>query len=249
MSLFKYLPPERVDVLESGRLRVSPPTERNDPFDEWPYIEVITERGARVEGGKRGLVGEALNRFVTHFVLDADRLNTEATIKLRNTNADDWGAICFSRVGDSIPMWSYYANEHRGFVIEFDDASSAFRDRFPLRTPIKYGRRGVVRGKTKRAAAVFRKAKEWRHEKEERVVFKFEHCHALLQSRGSPIYLAEYPRESVVAIHLGCRIDACLKGYIAAELGSWNFRHVRLIEVTADTKSFSLIPRVIRNPS
>lgn len=38
--LYKYLPPERVDVLSSNRIRFSPFKSLNDPFEATPLIDV-----------------------------------------------------------------------------------------------------------------------------------------------------------------------------------------------------------------
>ena len=39
METFKYLPPDRVDVLESGHIRFTPPGDFNDPFEAFPYFK------------------------------------------------------------------------------------------------------------------------------------------------------------------------------------------------------------------
>src|SRR5688572_27946849 len=41
MSLFKYLPPERIDIFSLCRIRFSPPAALNDPLEARPYYDGI----------------------------------------------------------------------------------------------------------------------------------------------------------------------------------------------------------------
>lgn len=43
MSLYKYVIPERIDVLENGYVRFSQPSALNDPFEMQPYFESIAK--------------------------------------------------------------------------------------------------------------------------------------------------------------------------------------------------------------
>ena len=47
--LYKYCPPERIDIITSFRIRFSPPSEFNDTFDT-RFIPPVSERekGARI---------------------------------------------------------------------------------------------------------------------------------------------------------------------------------------------------------
>src|SRR6266700_134946 len=42
MILYKYLPPERIDVLRNRRIRFTQPADFNDPFEFRPVIKEIT---------------------------------------------------------------------------------------------------------------------------------------------------------------------------------------------------------------
>src|ERR1017187_6101916 len=44
MPLFKYLPPDRIDVIERARIRFSPPQAFNDPFDMKPGFRGVASR-------------------------------------------------------------------------------------------------------------------------------------------------------------------------------------------------------------
>lgn len=42
--LFKYVPPERIDILETERISFTPPQRFNDPFDLHPTVPVIDSK-------------------------------------------------------------------------------------------------------------------------------------------------------------------------------------------------------------
>lgn len=41
MQIFKYFSPDRIDVLEDGHIRFTPPGDFNDPFESFPYFKAI----------------------------------------------------------------------------------------------------------------------------------------------------------------------------------------------------------------
>ena len=41
MQVFKYLSPDRIDVLKDGHTRFTPPSDFNDPFEAFPYFKAI----------------------------------------------------------------------------------------------------------------------------------------------------------------------------------------------------------------
>lgn len=45
---------------------------------------------------------------------------------IRNGTSAQIGVCCFSEVYDSLLMWAYYADGHKGFCLEFDTSDSAF---------------------------------------------------------------------------------------------------------------------------
>ena len=104
--LYKYCPPERVDILESLHVRFSPPTEFNDAFDTYHLI-------AKTEGipGLKLRLGRALLR---------SRL----------------GVLCLTERPDNHNMWVNYARNHTGFVIGFDANSPFFHEDRDLRKVI-----------------------------------------------------------------------------------------------------------------
>ena len=122
-SYFKYrslADPNTKLIFENRELWYSAPEKFNDPFDcNLP----LNSDGSSVDEKMRCIAVMA-NEYGTY--LSADELKRAAGVdasdlfsKLRDENYRDSSVCCFSRSGDSIPMFSYYADSHKGICIEF----------------------------------------------------------------------------------------------------------------------------------
>ena len=96
-------------------------TQRDDPdlFEGNPVADVIRKaRAQRVGGGDPAKIQELLRpafpQYVNHLKqgLESDR-NTWLGMK------KTYRVLCLSAVRDNILMWSHYADEHKGAVLEF----------------------------------------------------------------------------------------------------------------------------------
>jgi hypothetical protein len=244
MSLYKYLPPERIDVLESGSIAVSLPTERNDPFDELPAVDLdMSDQELECQYAKHH-IRIPLEEYKETLRLQESQRSAEMAVRLRSAQAETFGAICLSRVWDSIPMWSYYAHEHRGFVVEFDETHNAFLDRFADGVvPIVYGNRGLVRGKLNRQEPLPQtiKAPAWSHEQEMRIFYKLDQCDPPIIIEERKIILARFPREAVTRVLLGCRVDQRCKAMIQQNLRRWGFSETTLVALSPHYEHFSFL--------
>jgi Protein of unknown function (DUF2971) len=153
MSLFKYLHPDRVDVLSGQAVRFSSPAVLNDPFELKPHLaalaspdyieaelnrripELLHEELAKLPSELRLLVSaETLKETIPSQLLrvkkDVHGMAELLMPKLQEVMArkfeDLVGILCLSEVADSLLMWAHYADSHRGFLIEFDEMSPFF---------------------------------------------------------------------------------------------------------------------------
>lgn len=152
MRLFKYLHPDRVDVLRDHRLCFSSPLNLNDPFELRPAIklfdsEVSTRAAAeefldesiedelnRLLPEVRALITERqvaeMRAIISKTIPSIIDFHTPAIQKSFNDAvAKHIGILCLSEQQDDLLMWAHYANSHEGFVIEFDPSSSFFNGR------------------------------------------------------------------------------------------------------------------------
>ncbi len=243
MSLYKYLAPERIeDVLVKGTIAVSPPTERNDPFDELPAVDWDTSDAELEKQHVARQISISSEEYKQFHRDQKPQRSAEVAERLRQGQAERFGAVCLSRVWDSVPMWSYYAHEHRGFVIEIDETHPAFVKQFSDGIfTITYANRGLVRGKIDRTKPLphMIKSPAWAHEQEARILYELNRCIPLIIGDGRKIYVTSYPREAVTKILLGCRIKSCCKAMIQQNLRRWGFNNASVVALRPHHEHFS----------
>jgi len=119
--IYKYLPPERLSFLQDGLLRMTQPSDLNDPLEFQtfcPRIDAILKKteakiapcdvsaqtrfqGVSTGSGKR----EKIREYFKHLLSAADR---------------DVGIVAFSKRWKNSAMWTHYAKRHEGFCVGFD---------------------------------------------------------------------------------------------------------------------------------
>ena len=153
MPLFKYLHPDRIDVLLGQSIRFSSPAVFNDPFELKPHLaalaspehmeahitrvlpELVREELAKLPQEVQALIPvEALHEILLRQLPEAKRnIQGMAELlmpKLQEVMARKFeeliGILCLSESAENLLMWAHYADSHRGFVIEFDERSPFF---------------------------------------------------------------------------------------------------------------------------
>jgi hypothetical protein len=130
--LYKYLKPERIDVLTSCRIRFS---QRNVFDDDHELAPDYAAFGTEAEMWKLVLLKpfrsdprvpmNILLRIIAH---DRDAQETAKRVALANTkNLDQVGILCLTESPDSDQMWKEYANDGRGFALTFNTAHRGFQ--------------------------------------------------------------------------------------------------------------------------
>lgn len=170
MSLYKYLHPDRTDVLQNQSIRFSSPAVLNDPFELKPHLaaiatpdyaaaefkrvlpRVLTEELAKLPNELRSLIpAHDLEAFLKaqlptlHASLNS--LSTQMMPNLQETMArkleELFGILCLTEDPDNLLMWAHYADSHRGFVIEFDETSPFFDRRVNADDELRYLRKVI----------------------------------------------------------------------------------------------------------
>lgn len=156
MPLYKYLYPDRSDVLLGRSIRFSSPAVLNDPFELKPHLaalaapeyieaelnrtipEVMREELAKLPFELQAQIStEALHEILSlQIPLTKRNVHSMAKMlmpKLQELMARKFeeltGILCLSESADNLLMWAHYADSHRGFVIEFDERSPFFDSR------------------------------------------------------------------------------------------------------------------------
>ncbi len=168
MSLFKYLHPDRVDVLSGQAVRFSSPAVLNDPFELKPHLaalaspeyieaelnrripELLHEELAKLPSEFRLLVSAEMLKETNLSQILRVKKNVHGMAellmpKLQEVMArkfeDLVGVLCLSEVADSLLMWAHYADSHQGFLIEFDEMSPFFDRRVSREDELRHLRK------------------------------------------------------------------------------------------------------------
>lgn len=153
MPIFKYLHPDRIDVLLGRSICFSSPAVLNDPFELKPHVaalaspeyieseialllpDIVREELEKLPLDIRSLVSaEALQGFLIHQLPQMKRsihdMSEVLAPKIQDVMAQKIeeliGILCLTESPDNLLMWAHYADSHRGFVVEFDENSPFF---------------------------------------------------------------------------------------------------------------------------
>jgi hypothetical protein len=148
MPYFKYVTPDRIDVLRTLKIRYTQISALNDPFEALPSIEKsLTEKVYKNHARKeirrqtRNLPGATPSKLKEFRKLlledemnDFSREEGEVAARkyqsqIRSITDFTLGFLCLSKTPSNILMWSHYADCHRGMVIEFDSNHEYFKFR------------------------------------------------------------------------------------------------------------------------
>lgn len=155
MILYKYLSPDRIDVLSSGLIRYTQPGDFNDPFEVKPCISqfftqndvqamMLEDLNAIIERQYNDLPPDAKARiaYPTFFSLLKQQMMDKTgdihaliesfipTFKaaLQDKFFDALGILSLTEKPDNLLMWAHYAANHEGFVIGFDAENPYFHE-------------------------------------------------------------------------------------------------------------------------
>lgn len=232
--LFKYLPAERIDVLENLKIRFSPLISLNDPFECQPLVDIKKESDHFLEAMLRELnnIWESTNieerTEVNRKVYTETRCKLIADVKdktnsfvvgqeLMSQLSDKFGVLSLSRTDDNLLLWSHYADEGKGVVIGFDEEHEFFKQVSlsgkPTRPiPVVYTnkRSKIVPGEDRYYEKLLcEKPRDWAYEEEERLFRSFLSKEGCLgkDAYGMDIILTDLPKTSIKSVYLGYRIS------------------------------------------
>lgn len=153
MKLFKYLPPDRIDVLKNKSIRFSQPSAFNDPFEFKPVISTVAsseffqnhiesnfdtlaeEQLSLLPVQMRGLVSKSDLRKMLNSIIAANSEPINKTLQNSAAKVSEVftdksnelvGVLSLTEKNDNLLMWSHYADSHRGFCLGFDSTTEFF---------------------------------------------------------------------------------------------------------------------------
>lgn len=175
----------RKQFFENFYLRCTPRSALNDPFELLPSQEYMAHEIANY--------GDFLDPEDASTPKILERLKLGNNVYSMYTRRyDRLGIISFTESNDNQVMWSHYADNHKGMVIEFDTRSSLFTNNCSLEDyrqfkQVKYQSNrptslGIINETISETAvqllddstALFTKSNEWMYEKEHRLVCQLD---------------------------------------------------------------------------
>lgn len=154
--LFKYLHPDRIDVLRNRRIRFTSALALNDPFELRPHVagfapenelqRLVVEELPKMAAQDYSKLDERVRRAIpfskfesmVHARLQDEKKNISSLIgslssvaqrSMTEVFTQQIGVLCLTEAPDSLLMWAHYADSHRGFLIEFDPKSAFLNQR------------------------------------------------------------------------------------------------------------------------
>lgn len=210
-SLYKYVTIEGLRRTLEGTVRFTQPSAFNDPFELLPEMVMPIGEPERpisisfdLQSPRRvPPVGEVVDVLEGHSSSDATSRNIVADL---NGCA---GMLCLSKAGNSLLMWSHYADQYGGAVLEFDGGHEflagqiemEYRPARPKRELSTY-----LTGEPIPVSELCVKAKDWEYEKEVRVFRRLVDCREVgTDPRGFPIFVQDIPAGVIKSITIGER--------------------------------------------
>lgn len=166
--MFKYFPPERIDVLKNNLICFNNPRHFNDPFEFFSlynfdnFLFELDERFKNLDvidhfTPEQMLFYQALNSSQQKVMLTSikpfiDKLfkenldtitnNVRMTFeKLNHEFIKITRVLCLTEKPDNILMWAHYSKSHTGFVVEFDQTNEFFHQGKNLKDEYGYVRK------------------------------------------------------------------------------------------------------------
>jgi hypothetical protein len=252
MALYRYLTFDgALETLKSGALKLTPPSEFNDPFDMNPaWNATLTKdelhKGWKATGYDRRMDFEEFLKLVQP---NSREMQNAASRSFNQHTNKMWGAVCFSYISDSSPMWAYYGENHMGVVLAYDEHDPQFRIQFEkYLAEVEYTEnRPVVKslggGDTE---VYYTKARGWAHEKEVRIIHPLQgKSVSIAKIANKQAWLLSFPKSAMKEIILGCRVSAANETLLSDSLGGWGYTSAKVIKLAPDDMTFSFrsIPR------
>lgn len=248
-SFLKYVLPERTDILENGMIRFTPSEYLNDPFELRPSISHLTREGIEKCNSPIECTDEDLDFSMNRYY------QTQKFENLFHEKAREYGilsltgrkdmcvmpSIFFVKPNDprmNLTMWSHYAKEHTGFLIEF---SHDFIADLKMRKVVYTNDRKILTFEdiTKIDDSVFfEKSLHWEYENEWRGILPLSKADKVDNEK---IHLFKFDKSKVKSITLGCRISEDKKKEIIKILRSdTEYKNTKIYIARVKEKNYEL---------
>lgn len=252
MILYKYLPPERIDVLEKCLIAFTPPRLFNDPFEASPLFPPDAPEAIALFEDNRMRRAKLTEEEESALQARIDVIQTDHGLSRLTWEhaANSVGVLSLSRRNDCPLMWAHYTAQHTGFVIGFDTAHPTWVASGRLHGPPGEPTRVIYSADRPNPAAMndvapehiwYTKGSDWAYEHEWRATRWISRAAETVRSAtDDDIPLFEFPSEAVREVVLGLRANESLEFMILELVTKRPYENVSVLRAELDSKSFML---------
>lgn len=227
MKLFKFVPPERVDILKDERISFTPPIKFSDPHEmclklsssakkefKKRLFEQIEKKAERELAGYRQLSSRQRKigrKEMTRGKNIGGVGNESFQTTIRREASEKMGALCLcTNIKDNL-MWDHYTKGYQGFVIEFDSENEEFKS-LGMPWKVEYVNEPPEFNYSKSIPEFFRfKSKCYEYEGEYRIIRPLCECAKMSREKDAVLYFRPLPRRAIKAVYLGHRINDSIR--------------------------------------
>jgi hypothetical protein len=248
-ALYKYVGIEGLRRILDGSIRFTQPSAFNDPFELLPELIVpndTPERQISVSFDIRAPRRTAPDReteAIPESCRSSDAISRDIVQQLNQLV----GVLSLSRVRDSLLMWSHYADQYAGAVVEFDGSHNFFTGQIDVDYRTTRPRRHLdayLAGEPIPVAELCAKSDQWAYEREVRIVRPLTACqptgHVL---RGFPVFVQSIPAGAIRSVTMGERAPLAEQREIYSRLMETD---VSLSLAAVDNSGFAFREEVIK---
>jgi uncharacterized protein (DUF2249 family) len=304
MKVFKYLGPERIDILENRNIRFTQAKYLNDPFESLPFISklmsdtdssslykksinpIIEEIGDRklsikdipIESRDQ-IPQEVIDHLSTITIKEGLQLIPDfhpevLTKKLLSSSSEEvkvnyseklkeswdkyFGILSLTQTNDNITMWSHYAQNHEGFVIELEPDNDFFNKKRNDNDALGYLREvhyldnrpdiellNFQKSENEFIEYIanqilFAKSKHWSNEQELRLIYNLNNSDKKLIINEQEIFLFNLPPAAIKTVFIGVNANNKLKEKMGRILKTKEYFHVELKYGELDLKDYKI---------
>lgn len=241
MGLYKYIPPQRLDILRNGYIRFTPIAALCDPLplDEAAYhlprtplrsisaAEIDAELNQQYQA-----LPEHIRSMLSleYFIRQAKDRRQEIAQQLQERHTSQGvqslaprlaafqhlGVLSLSATATSPVMWAQYAQNHSGLVLSFNQAHPFFHrhqgDALPPLRPVLYGHDSDA--VPSQFDLLFTKPECWAHEEEWRLLKPLDQAHKTLGPDNN-VHVFKIPPAAIDGIIFGCRMPVATQQKLA----------------------------------
>lgn len=196
-AFYKYGTFQKIERLKpmifEGRLYFASPSQLNDPSDCKNVVHNHSEKEIEefLIQAHRKFYGDARNdSYISKEIkkFGAETLLEEIANKINEIMDKRYGVFSLSRRPDNMALWAKYADNHKGYCLEFSQFANVYEIRYAQKLPLSL----KLEINPRQADFLYTKSSEWSNEEEARILAKPSGYHSSPKGALKSIILGEH---------------------------------------------------------